>query len=144
MAVRSLAINKDPFRPHENDGELLGDETPYLSAIGALMYLANNTRPDITFAMQVICLIHIKPDLKQAIYLLMELNLTEDISKETEQNIFHQKFLFTHDHQQNGEIDVQQIRSSDNLEDLFTKALPTSTFEKLRHKIGMCRLRDIK
>ena len=54
------------------------------------------------------------------------------------------KFFFTHDLQQNGEIEVQQIRSSDNLADLFTKALPTSTFEKLRYKIGMHRLRDIK
>ena len=50
------------------------------------------------------------------------------------------KFFFTHDLQQNGEIEVQQIRSIDNLADLFTKTLPTSTFEKLRYKIGMCRL----
>ena len=42
------------------------------------------------------------------------------------------KFFFTHDLQQNGEIEVQQFRSSDNLADLFTKALPTSMFEKLR------------
>ena len=54
------------------------------------------------------------------------------------------KFFFTHDLQKNGEIDVQQVRSSDNLADLFTKALPTSIFEKLVYKIGMCRLRDIK
>ena len=54
------------------------------------------------------------------------------------------KFYFTHDLQQNGEINVQQIRSSDNLADLFTKALPTSTFEKLRYKIGVCCLQDIK
>ena len=54
------------------------------------------------------------------------------------------KYFFTHDLQQNGEIEVQQIRSSDNLADLFTKALPTSTFEKLRYKSGMRRLRDIK
>ena len=54
------------------------------------------------------------------------------------------KFFFTHDLQQNGEIEVQQIRSSDNLADLFTKALPTSTFEKLRYKNGMRRIRDIK
>ena len=54
------------------------------------------------------------------------------------------KFFFTHDLQQNGEIEVQQIHSSDNLADLFTKALPTSMFEKLRYKIGMHRLRDIK
>jgi len=54
MVVRSLDINKDPFRPHENDGELLGDETPYLSAIGALMYLPNNIRPDINFAVSLL------------------------------------------------------------------------------------------
>ena len=54
------------------------------------------------------------------------------------------KFFFTHNLQQNGEIEVQQIHSSDNLADLFTNALPTSTFEKLRYKIGMRRLRDIK
>ena len=32
------------------------------------------------------------------------------------------KFFFTHDLQQNGDIEVQKIRSSDNLADLFTKA----------------------
>ena len=39
----------DPFRPCEKDEELLGPEVPYLSAIGVLMYLANYTRPDIAF-----------------------------------------------------------------------------------------------
>ena len=43
MVVRSLDINKDSFRPQESDEEVLGDETQYLSAIGALMYLANNS-----------------------------------------------------------------------------------------------------
>ena len=54
MVVRSLDINTYPFRPQENDEELLGDETPYLSAIEALMYLANNTRPDICFAVSLL------------------------------------------------------------------------------------------
>ena len=53
------------------------------------------------------------------------------------------KFFYTHELQKSGEIDVQQIRSSDNLADLFTKPLPTSTFKKLIHKIGMRRLKDI-
>ena len=54
------------------------------------------------------------------------------------------KFFFTHDLVKKGDIDVQQIRSSDNLADLFTKALPTSTFEKLVHGIGMRRLKNNK
>ena len=40
------------------------------------------------------------------------------------------KFFFTHDLQKDGIITVQQIRSSENLADLFTKALPTSVFKK--------------
>ena len=53
------------------------------------------------------------------------------------------KLSFTHELQKSGEIDAQQIRSSDNLVDLLTKSLPTSTFKKLIHKIGMGQLKDI-
>ena len=41
------------------------------------------------------------------------------------------KFFYTHELQKSGEIDVQQIRSNDNLTDLFTKSLRTLTFKKL-------------
>ena len=37
MVVRSLEVTKDPFRPKEENEELLGPEVPYLNAIGALM-----------------------------------------------------------------------------------------------------------
>ena len=47
------------------------------------------------------------------------------------------KFFYTHELLKSGEIDVQQIRSSDNLADLFTKSLSTSIFKKLIHRIGM-------
>ena len=47
MVVRSLEVTKDPFWPKEENEELLGSEVLYLSAIGALMYLVNYTRPDI-------------------------------------------------------------------------------------------------
>ena len=53
------------------------------------------------------------------------------------------KFFYTHELQKNGEIDVQQIRSSDNLTNLFTKALPTSTFKKLIYKVGMGKVKDV-
>ena len=53
------------------------------------------------------------------------------------------KFFYTHELQQKGEIDIKQIRSSDNLTDLFTKSLPVSTFKKIIHKIGMRYLTDL-
>src|SRR6266542_335949 len=54
MVVRSLDMNKDQFRPRDENEELLGPEVPYLSAIGALMYIANYTRPDIAFAINLL------------------------------------------------------------------------------------------
>ncbi|XP_070015812.1 secreted RxLR effector protein 161-like [Nicotiana sylvestris] len=54
MVVRSFKVNKDLFRPPEEDEKLLGPKVPYLSAIGALMYFANATRPDITFSVNLL------------------------------------------------------------------------------------------
>jgi hypothetical protein len=54
------------------------------------------------------------------------------------------KFFHAHEFQKNDDIDVQQIRSSDNVTDLFTKVLPTSTFNKLVHKIGMRQLKNFQ
>jgi hypothetical protein len=54
MIVRSLEADKDPFRPKEEDEQGLGLEVPYLSAIGALMYLANCARPNITFVVNLL------------------------------------------------------------------------------------------
>jgi hypothetical protein len=55
MIVCALEKDKDPLKPREEGEEVLGQEYPYLSAIGALMYLTNNTRPDIVFAVN--CLV---------------------------------------------------------------------------------------
>ena len=51
------------------------------------------------------------------------------------------KSFYTHELQNNGEIDVQQIRSSDNLADLFTNALSTATFKKLVYHIDMRQIK---
>ena len=53
------------------------------------------------------------------------------------------KLFYTHELHYSGEINVQQIRSSDNLVDLFTKTLSTTTFKKLVHQIGMRQSKDI-
>jgi hypothetical protein len=49
MVVRALENDTDPFRPRQEGEEVLGSEYLYLSVIRALMYLANNTRSDMTF-----------------------------------------------------------------------------------------------
>lgn len=61
MVVRSLISEKDPFRPRGKGDKVLGPEVPYLSAIGALMYLANNTRPDISFAVNLLARYNSEP-----------------------------------------------------------------------------------
>ena len=54
MVGRLLDVKKDLFLPQEDNKETLGPEVPYLSAIGALMYLANYTRPNIAFAVNLL------------------------------------------------------------------------------------------
>lgn len=54
LIVRSLNVNKYPFRPWEKNEELLDPEVPYLSAIKALLYLASHTRLDISFAINLL------------------------------------------------------------------------------------------
>ena len=53
MVVRSLEVNKNPYRLKEENEELFGPKVPYLSAIGALMYLAYCTRSDIAFSVNL-------------------------------------------------------------------------------------------
>ena len=54
MAVCSLDVKNDLFLPYEKGEELLGPEIPYLSAIGALIYLATCTHPDIAFPVNLL------------------------------------------------------------------------------------------
>jgi ribonuclease HI len=258
MVVRSLDVEKDPFRPREDGEELLGPEVPYLSAIGALMYLANYTRPDISFSVNLLSRYSSSPTQRhwngvkhvfrylrgtmdmglfypkvpkleligyadagylsdphhgrsQTGYLFtsgdtaiswrsVKQTITATSSNHAELLALHEasrecvwlrsmikhiqkncglssgrmdatiiyedntaciaqlkegyikgdrtkhispKFFFTHDLQKNGEVNIQQIRSCDNLADVFTKSLPSKVFEKLVLKVGLRRLRDI-
>jgi hypothetical protein len=54
MVVRSLEMETDQFRPRDEEEDILVPQVPYLSAIGALMYLVNCTRPDIAFAVNLL------------------------------------------------------------------------------------------
>jgi hypothetical protein len=50
FVVCALEKDKDSFRLKEEGEDVLGLEYSYISVIGALMYLTNNTRSDIAFA----------------------------------------------------------------------------------------------
>jgi hypothetical protein len=54
MVVRVLENDTDPFRPRQEGEDVLGSEYPYLSVIGALMYLANNRRLNIAFTVNLL------------------------------------------------------------------------------------------
>ena len=54
------------------------------------------------------------------------------------------KLFYPHELQKNGEIEILQTKSCDNLADLFTKSLPYSAFRKCVEGIGMRRLRDLQ
>ncbi|KAK2443387.1 hypothetical protein QL285_014496 [Trifolium repens] len=257
VIVRSLDVKKDPFRPREEGEEILGPEVHYLSAIGALMYLANYTRPDIPFFVNLLARYSFSPTRRhwngvkhifrylkgtmdmglfyskvpkleltgyadagylsdphngrsQTGYLFtcggttiswrsVKQTITATSSNHAELLSLHEasrecvwlrsliqhiqescgvsterinatviyedntaciaqlkegyikgdrtkhiypKFFFTHDLQKNGDINIKQIRSCDNLADLFTKSLPSKTFEQLVQKMGLRRLRD--
>jgi hypothetical protein len=42
----------------------------------------------------------------------------------------HEKLFFPYELQKNGDIDILQTKSCDNLADLFTKSLPTAAYFK--------------
>ena len=54
MIGRSLDPKTDPFHPRDDGEDVLEAEVPYLSAIGALLYLTQCTRPDISFVVNLL------------------------------------------------------------------------------------------
>jgi hypothetical protein len=54
------------------------------------------------------------------------------------------KLFYPHELQQSGEINILQTKSCDNIADLFTKSLPSTTFWKFVHGIGMRRLQNLQ
>jgi hypothetical protein len=64
MVVRALEKDSDPFRPRQEGEEVLGSEYSYLTAIGALMYLANNTNPFIAFVVNLLARFSAAPTIR--------------------------------------------------------------------------------
>ena len=59
MQVCSLYVNKDIFRPPDDN-----EKVSYLSVIGALMYIANNTIPEIAFSVNLLAIYSFSPTKK--------------------------------------------------------------------------------
>jgi hypothetical protein len=58
----------------------------------------------------------------------------------------HPKLFYSHELQEEGggEISILQIKSCDNLTDLFIKSLSLATFDKCVKDIGMHRLKNLQ
>ena len=54
------------------------------------------------------------------------------------------KYFYPRELQNEGVVKILQVKSCDNLADLFTKFLPTVTFRKCVRGIGMRDLRDLQ
>ena len=54
MVVQFLDPKKDLFHPKEDDEKIFGPKVPYLNAIGPLLYLAQCTRLDIAFVVNLL------------------------------------------------------------------------------------------
>jgi hypothetical protein len=54
------------------------------------------------------------------------------------------KYWYTSELQDKKILKIKYVKSEDNLADLFTKALPAATFERLRAKIGMRRAKVLR
>jgi hypothetical protein len=64
MVIRALEKETGPFRPCQEGEEDLGSEYPYLDVIGSLMYLANNTRLDVAFAVNLLARFNVAPTMR--------------------------------------------------------------------------------
>ncbi len=65
------------------------------------------------------------------------------IKSDRTKHILPKFFTYAQELEKNKDIDIQYVRSSENVADLFTKALPTTMFRKHVHNIGMRHLRDL-
>ncbi|GKC06266.1 transposable element, partial [Tanacetum coccineum] len=163
MVGRSLDQELDPFCPKEKDEDILGPEIPYLSRSTKQSLTATSSNHAELIALYEASreciwlrsmIQHIQEEcglesIKGKPTILYEDNaaciaqIKEEYIKGNKTKHISPKNFSTYDLQKDGVIDVCQVRSSDNLADLFIKSLPTKVFELLVKKIGLRRLKDI-
>ena len=95
MVIRSLDVKNDQFRPCEKGEALIGHEVPYLSVIGAFMYLTSCTRLHIAFPVNFLIMYNSTPTQRHwngIKHILCYLQGTTDMSlfysKESKQQFF--------------------------------------------------------
>ncbi|KAL4558583.1 hypothetical protein LXL04_036784 [Taraxacum kok-saghyz] len=156
--VRHFEAEKELFRHCKKYEILLGPEVPYLSAIGAVMYIIVLAEQDDS-GMDSNTFLSTSSILKRLYQIMRQDNcgltcnrdvstiLYEDIvsvSKATTPIIYHQSSFSPMTFKKKCDINIHKIQSCNNLADLFTKSLPTSKFEKMVRNIGMRRFKKIK
>jgi hypothetical protein len=85
MIVRVIEKETDPFWSRQEGEEVLGPEYPYLSDIRAVMYLLNNTRRDVDFAVNLLEIFSVVPTWD----IVIELRMSYGFSK------VHQIWVFS-------------------------------------------------
>lgn len=64
MVGHSLENKLNVFRKHEEHKPILGLKIPYLLAIGALIYLGNQTCPNIAFTINLLARYNAEPTIR--------------------------------------------------------------------------------
>nr|GEZ02483.1 putative copia-like polyprotein [Tanacetum cinerariifolium] len=105
---RSLNVDNDPFRPCEEDEDVLGPE--------------KEKSPTLIYEDNATCVAQMKEGY---------------IKSGRTKHIPPRYFAYTQDLITDNQIEMKYVQSSNNSADLFTKALPTSFFKKHVHGIGM-------
>ena len=53
------------------------------------------------------------------------------------------KYHFIKDHVEDGNVEIHFVRSSNKLADIFTKALPETTFNRILQGLGMMEVESV-
>ena len=154
------SVNLKKNKRSKDQGEYKQGEFPYREAVGALLYLALSTRPDITYAVAQVAKFCEVPDAThwEAIkhifaYLIATTDLgiwiggdqTNAITGYSDADYARDidvRYHFIRKADEGKKISVEFVRSADQLADIFTKPLSRVKFEEMRSRIGVGSVSD--